>query len=74
MIIFIKANFKTTDDQTNINNYRAAAEITECHIISKLLIISCKNVCQKSTCFQWTTNFFVNIIELLCFLYSTKLY
>ena len=41
-----------TDDQTNIDKYRVAANITEYHYISKLIfkiheekaIITCKNV------------------------------
>ncbi len=37
MATFITANFKKSDDQTNIDNYRTAATITEYHIISKLI-------------------------------------
>ena len=52
MTPFIKAKFKISDDQTNIDKYRVAAKITEYHIISILFfqvyddksIISCKNV------------------------------
>ena len=31
MITFIKAKLKKSDDQTNINKYRVAANITEYH-------------------------------------------
>ena len=31
--------FKKSDDQTNIDKYRVAANITEYHIISKLIFI-----------------------------------
>ena len=58
MTTFTKNVFKISDDQTNIDKYRFAANITEYHIISKLIlqrisipkfmiirkIISCKNV------------------------------
>ena len=36
MTTFIKTNFKIFNDQTNIDNYRLAANITEYHILSKL--------------------------------------
>ena len=36
MTTFIKTRFKKSDDQTNIDEYRVAANITEYHIISKL--------------------------------------
>ena len=39
MITFIKAKLKKSDDQTNINKYRVAANITEYHIISKLIFL-----------------------------------
>ena len=39
MKTFIKTKFKKLDDQTNIDNYRVAAYITEYHIISKLLFL-----------------------------------
>ncbi len=32
---FIKTKFKISDDQTNVDKYRLAANITEYHIISK---------------------------------------
>ena len=35
MTAFIKTKFKISDDQTNINKYRLAADITEYQIISK---------------------------------------
>ena len=46
MTTFIKTNFKITDDQTNIDKFRLAANITEYHIISKLILrIIIKNSC-----------------------------
>ena len=36
MTTFIKMKFKISDDQTNIDKYRLAPNITEYHIISKL--------------------------------------
>ena len=38
MTTFIKTKFKISDDQTNIDKYRLAANITEYHIISKLIL------------------------------------
>ncbi len=38
MTTFIKKKFKISDDQTNIEKYRLAANITEYHIISKLIL------------------------------------
>ena len=35
MTTFIKTKFKISDDQTSIDKYRLAANITEYHIISK---------------------------------------
>ncbi len=35
MTTFIKAKIKKSDDQTNIDKYKEAANITEYHIISK---------------------------------------
>ena len=35
MTTFIKTKFNKSDDQTNIDKYRVAANITEYHIISK---------------------------------------
>ena len=37
MTTFIKTKFNISDDQTNIDKYRLAANITEYHIISKLI-------------------------------------
>ena len=34
---------KVSDDQTNIDKYRLAANITEYHIISKLILVKEKN-------------------------------
>ena len=39
MTTFMKAKFKKSDDQTNIDKYRVAANITEYHIISKLIFL-----------------------------------
>ena len=40
MITFVEAKLKKSDDQTNIDKYRvAAANITEYHIISKLIFL-----------------------------------
>ena len=38
MTTFIKTKFKISDDQTNIDKYRLAANITEYHIILKLIL------------------------------------
>ena len=38
MTTFIKTKFKISDDQTNIDKYRLAANITEYHIITKLIL------------------------------------
>ena len=38
MKTFIKIKFIISDDQTNIDKYRLAANITEYHIISKLIL------------------------------------
>ena len=39
MTTFIKMKPKKSDDHTNINKYRVAANITEYHIISKLIFL-----------------------------------
>ncbi len=39
MTIFIKAQLNKSDDQTNIDKYRVAANITEYHIISTFIFI-----------------------------------
>ncbi len=39
MTTFIKTKFKKSDDQTNIDKYRVLANITEYHIISKLIFL-----------------------------------
>ncbi len=39
MTALIKAKLEKSDDQTNIDKYRAAANITEYHIISKLIFL-----------------------------------
>ena len=38
MTTLIKTNFKISDDQTNIDKYRLAANIKEYHITSKLIL------------------------------------
>ncbi len=38
MTTFIKAKLNKADDQTNIDNYRVDANITEYRIISKLVL------------------------------------
>ncbi len=38
MTTFIKTKFNITDDQTNIDKYRLAANITEYYSISKLIL------------------------------------
>ena len=47
MTTFIKTKFKISDDQTNIDKYRSAANITLYHIISKLILqrIIVRNFC-----------------------------
>ena len=40
MTIFTKTKFKKSDDQTNIDKYRVAANIKEYHIISKLIFLA----------------------------------
>ncbi len=65
MITFIKAKLKNSHDQTNIDKYRAAANITDYHIISKFVflvrdmaIISCQMYVEMSkinnTHLKWT--------------------
>ena len=39
MTIFIKVRLNKSDDQTNIDKYGVAANITEYHIISKLIFL-----------------------------------
>ena len=38
MTTFIKTKLNISDDQTNIDKYRLAANITKYHIISKLIL------------------------------------
>ncbi len=38
MTTIIKTKFKILDDQTNIDKYRLAGNITEYHIISKFIL------------------------------------
>ena len=39
MTKFIKTKFKKSDDQTNIDKYKVAENITEYHILSKLIFL-----------------------------------
>ncbi len=39
MITFIKTKFKKSDDQTNTEKYRKLENITEYHIVSKLIFL-----------------------------------
>ena len=39
MTTFIKNKFKKSDNQTNIDKYRVAVNITEYNIISKLIFL-----------------------------------
>ena len=39
MTTFIKSKLKKSDDQINIDKYRVVANITEYHIISKLIFL-----------------------------------
>ena len=48
MTTFIKTKFKISDDETNIDKYRLAANITECHIILKLIILLQNFLVQES--------------------------
>ena len=47
MITFIKAKLKKLEDQTNIDQTRVAAMITEYHIISKLIFLRIIISCEK---------------------------
>ena len=51
MTTFIKTKFKKSDDQTNINKYRVAANITEYHTISKLLFL--RNISSKKCMYEF---------------------
>ena len=57
MTTFIKTKFKITDDQTNIDEYRLAANITVYHIISKLILqrIIITNFCGPVNHLRWST-------------------
>ncbi len=85
MTTFIKTKFKKSDEKTNIDNYRIAANFTEYHIISKLIflrIIITKfiNIRQlfyvKMLVFKIAVwDFWLQLsIELLRFLHCTSLY
>ena len=57
MTIFIKTKFKISDDQTTIDKYRLAANITVYHIISKLILqrIIIANFCGVVSHLRWST-------------------
>ncbi len=57
MTTFIKKKFKISEDQTNINKYRLAANITVYHIISKLILqrIIITNYCGLVNHLRWST-------------------
>ena len=50
MTTFMKTKFKISEDKTNIDKYRLAVNITEYHIISKLIL----QRMPKSSCLRWT--------------------
>ena len=56
MTTFIKTKFKISEDQTNIDKYRLAANITEYHNISKETLFHVKNV--KINLFKMNANTF----------------
>ncbi len=39
MTTFIKTKFKKSDDQTNVDKYRVAANLTDNHILSKFIFL-----------------------------------
>ncbi len=55
MTTFIKTKFNISDDQTNINKYRLAANIIEYHIISKLIF---KSVQKQEIGLLWSSESF----------------
>ena len=61
MTTFIKAKLKKSDDQTSIDIYRLAANITEYHIIISKLIIPKFMIRQL---FHVKINMFITTIEL----------
>ena len=84
MTTFIKTKFKKSDNQTNIDKYKVAANITVYHIISKLIFLRIiipkfmkirqlfhlKNV-KINMLKVGQRDFLVTIIELLRFLKKT---
>ena len=89
MTAFIKTTLKKSDDQTNIDIYRVAANITEYPIKSKLICLRIiipkfmiirqlfyvKNVCKNSIMFKMgVQTFLYTIIELLSFLHFIQMY
>ncbi len=82
MTTFIKAKLKKSDDQANIDKYRVAANITEYHILSKLIFrriiipkfimtrqFQVKDECPNQYVLNGRKDFKVTIIELLRFLH-----
>ena len=63
MTTFIKTKFKISDDQTNIDNYRLAANITEYHLISKLILqrIIITNFCGPVSHLRYSIGFGIPI-------------
>ncbi len=57
MTTFIKTKFKISDDQTNIDKYKLAANIIEYHIISKLILqqIIITNFCDSESHLRYST-------------------
>ncbi len=62
MTTFIKTKFKISDDQTNIDKYRLAANITEYHIIPKLILFDKKEkIFELDVKFPMSSKFFLSI-------------
>ena len=68
MATFIKTKFKISNDQTNIDKYRLAANITEYHIISKLILqrIIITNFCCSVShlTYGWSDGLILNVETL----------
>ena len=85
MTTFIKAKLIQSDDKMNIGEYRVAANITEYHIISKLIFLimiipkfimirqlfHVKMYVKNQHVYIGCTDFLVMIIELIRCLHST---
>ncbi len=61
MTTFIKTMFKISDDETNIDKYRSVANITEFHIISKLILQ--KIVIPEFTALQLKENIWLKLVH-----------